>query len=716
MRLINRTGTISAGDTEQDISYGIEFNPFMASLLSDKLYTDKPTACWRELYANAHDESDDIKVQLPSYNEPTCVIWDNGPGLDEGELISLFCTYGASNKRDTNLKLGGFGVGSKVLFSYTDTFSAFSVKDGIKTSIVCYKDAEGMPTARIVGCQDSDEQSGTHIQWGVSSFDSSAFCSSALEVFSRFENKPTFLCATDPGYPADLYSMKTDEWAVRTPEFNKVLNKTGSGVNIVMGGIAYPVNESLLDYSKYGRICSASIDIFAPIGAVQLAASREALSYDEKTIAYVSRRLDDMKDQALQMVEDEVARAPNWYDKQLVRDQVSVSLPFNRETRYGRDNEASELSKTHTVKQWSSRRGRGSGNVPARIKLDSDTNFVIDPANWERAKDYMNSDFSVLPPGYSRYSYDCVIRFPAGTSTPAGFSTRVAEFARQKGLTSVMVIPDEVYAWCLDNYVPTDHIILWGQEMHSDYKVPNPVAPPDFQSNRKQYGGITLYRVETSDGPESLRLSFTRTLGSLSDDKTKWFLLANSGIYRAADNPAVDGREAELGYLSAQGLIDIYLIPKSYASVLRGNFLNINKHKGEFDKYLKDKLGECNMLDGYVRSQLRTEFRALITSESIAEHHVRAGIGHLLSEGTWDVPSWFNRFIRVLTERDKIHIAAKRLNVNKVRADAMIKKELDITLRRLYKKPLIFAVLASVGCARSSATEGLASKVSTYLK
>ena len=328
MRLINRAGTISAGDTEQDISYGIEFNPFMASLLSDKLYTDKPTACWRELYANAHDESDDIKVQLPTYNEPTCVIWDNGPGLDQNELISLFCTYGASNKRDTNSKIGGFGVGSKVLFSYTDTFSASSVKNGVKTGIVCYKDDEGMPTARIIGSEPSDEQSGTRIQWATTSYDAESFRASAIEVFSRFEHKPTFLCNTIHSWSQEMYSFETNKWGVRHPDFSSTLKKTGSGVQVVMGGIAYPVSPSSLDYSKYNEICKGDIDIFAPIGAVQLAASREALSYDEKTTAYVSRRLDDMKDQALQMIEDAIASSPNWYEKELAREAIVSPVPL----------------------------------------------------------------------------------------------------------------------------------------------------------------------------------------------------------------------------------------------------------------------------------------------------------------------------------------------------------------------------------------------------
>ena len=716
MRLINRAGTISAGDTEQDISYGIEFNPFMASLLSDKLYTDKPTACWRELYANAHDESDDIKVQLPTYNDPVCVIWDNGSGLDQNELISLFCTYGASNKRDTNSKIGGFGVGSKVLFSYTDTFSASSVKDGVKTGIVCYKDDEGMPTARIIGHEASDEQSGTRIQWATTSYDAESFRASALEVFSRFEHKPQFLCNTTHSWFEEMYSFETNEWGVRHPDFSGSLKKTGSGVQIVMGGIAYPVSSNSLEYSKYHSMCESNIDIFAPIGAVQLAASREALSYDEKTTAYVSRRLDDMKGQALQMIEDAVASSPNWYEKELAREQIVSPVPFLKDNRRG--DKPTEMSVYHEVKGWRSR----GGNVPVRIKLDSDTNFLIDPHDWDFTRKFAASKFQTRPEGrrrsYGYYSHsgpDCVIRFPTGTTTPAGFTTRAAAFTQENGLNSFVVLSDETYTWCLNNSVPTDEIIVWDKEMHDSYKVESAsTGYADYR--RKKAEQTTLFEVRSSVGLSYLSVRELGILRRLDEDVPSWFLLTNNGDYYAADNPAVENREPEIGYLCASGNMKVHLIPKSYSKVLGGNFMNINKEKEKFDAYLKDKMSNCNMLDGYVRSQLRTKFRELAEAELISEHRVRNGIEALMLQDSWDVPLWFQRFTKVILENEDTFNAGKNLNVNKVRGDILVKKELDITTKRLYRKPLIFQVLHSINNIKNAEVGNLASKVSAYLK
>ena len=506
MKLVNRAGTISAGDTEQDVSYGIEFNPFMASLLSDKLYTDKPTACWRELYANAHDESDNIKVQLPTHNDPTCVIWDNGPGLDQSELISLFCTYGASNKRGTNSKIGGFGVGSKVLFSYTDTFSATSVKNGVRTEIVCYKDNKSMPTARIVGAKPSDEQSGTRIQWGVTPYDAEAFRSAALEVFTRFKNKPTFLCATTPSWPATIYSLETSNWSVRDKSLCTDLKKTGSGAHMVMGGIAYPVSSrSLNNYSKYEKMCRGDVDIFTPIGSVQLAASREALSYDEATIGYVCRRLEDMSSEASQLIENQIAGLPTWYEKEVARDKLVRPVPFISNNRGSSSAYPSQLDFYHEVRAWNSR-GRSS---IGRLQFSTDLSFKIIPSRWESARLNMKNDFSDPPERvYGNAGYQCVLRFPTGTTTPSGFTTRAAEFISQHGLTSLLIIPDKSYEWCLQNQVPVDGIVLWDKAMHEKYKVP--VDSTYVSYRRKNAAETTLFKVRFCTSPSSLNLNQRR--------------------------------------------------------------------------------------------------------------------------------------------------------------------------------------------------------------
>jgi len=284
------------------------------------------------LYANAHDETDDtrdpIKVKLPTRTDPSAYIWDNGRGLSKDDLIRLFTTYGASDKRGTNAKIGGFGVGSKVLFAYTDSFSATSIEETTyeRTVIVCYKNAEGMPTVRVVqhGSARPNERHGLKIDWSVSPTDVLSFVKEFRDVTSRFKYQPALVGETPTIEPYEKYSTKSKDggqsWALRTTEFVSI---AGSGACVVMGGVPYTLDCDLLrntaiqrgESFTYGRaIAGAALDIFVPVGAVQVAASREALSYDPISSAYLIRRVKEVAQEWSESYQKELDKSANQWE------------------------------------------------------------------------------------------------------------------------------------------------------------------------------------------------------------------------------------------------------------------------------------------------------------------------------------------------------------------------------------------------------------------
>ena len=692
---------VVVGDVEHEQAYAIEFNPFMASLLSDKLYTDKPLACWRELYANAHDESDDIKVRLPDYDDQTCMVWDNGGGLDKDELIGLFCTYGASNKRDTNNKIGGFGVGSKVLFSYTDSFSAFSVKNGVKTYITCYKNDEGMPTARILGHGPSDEQSGTCITWAVKNSDIIAFRRTALEVFARFKHKPTFVNEGMKKHEwcEKPYSLETDTWAIREHEFSKSLRQTGEGVMLVMGGIAYPVDGALLGH-EFQKIVQSSIDLFAPIGAVQLAASREALSYDAKTVQYVKQRLSDVMRDADQIVEDQLTSAGSWYDREVMRESVVNPLPFLDD-----DHRVIPEICDLEVRTWS--RGYRGRATPSRLKFDDSSSWVLHPISWEETRKRTKDRWASQPDNYhyrrgglanrAYNPYDLIIAFPSGKGMPPGFTTRCAAFvAEYSNIEKVMILSDNAHKWIKRNQVPTDCIVLWDDAMHEKYK-PDPSSPTSRTYARKQFKNVTVNEV-VSGSRGYLGMRYMGKLGEFvpdEDDKDiRWFLLSNNDSYKSADNPGVNGRERELAYLCSAGHLTLRAVPKSYAKVLGGQFRNINKSKDEFHEYIDILLSEHTTIDGYVRSQLHEKYRDKWSGQVKG---LDEGFEQLKEAG-WDAPDWVTRFASIWTMNWFEQRTGDNLKdlIDHKKAQTLIEKELDKTTKKVHKYPLFFPAVSGV--------------------
>ena len=59
---------------------------------------------------------------------------DFGVGLSQHRVETIYTMFGNSTKRDNNLQIGGFGIGAKSPFSYTDTFYIIANHNGIKYS------------------------------------------------------------------------------------------------------------------------------------------------------------------------------------------------------------------------------------------------------------------------------------------------------------------------------------------------------------------------------------------------------------------------------------------------------------------------------------------------------------------------------------------------------------------------------------------------------
>ena len=95
--------------------FTIETNASMFSLLTSKVYNDPIAAVIREWSTNAIDaciaanKSIDFEVHIPTVAECYFSVRDYGTGLEADQLTTLFCTLGASTKRNSNKYNGTFG-------------------------------------------------------------------------------------------------------------------------------------------------------------------------------------------------------------------------------------------------------------------------------------------------------------------------------------------------------------------------------------------------------------------------------------------------------------------------------------------------------------------------------------------------------------------------------------------------------------------------------
>jgi HSP90 family molecular chaperone len=142
MKLADRTVETHSAGIKNESGFTIAQTSKMFKILSDSLYSDKVMAVIRELSTNAYDShiasgnKNPFKVILPSAAKPNFVVRDYGTGLSQRDMESLYTTYGASNKNDSNDFVGCLGLGSKSPFAYTKSFTTSSYFNGQKYTYV----------------------------------------------------------------------------------------------------------------------------------------------------------------------------------------------------------------------------------------------------------------------------------------------------------------------------------------------------------------------------------------------------------------------------------------------------------------------------------------------------------------------------------------------------------------------------------------------------
>jgi hypothetical protein len=262
-------------------------------ILSNQLYTDKPRAILRELSTNALDAHIDagkadvpFEVQLPTTWDSTLVVKDFGTGMSPEQIKHLYCTYFGSDKTHTNDLVGGLGLGSKSPFAYTDQFTAISRYDGIKYTYAAFIGAANVPEISLVGQEDTDEGNGFEVHVPVKENDIYTFERTAKRVFEFFDVKPILNQSIDfTIYDEPVMTMIYDgvECSLYTEQ---------DATMVMQGPIGYPVDSyaimSELEYNKRSKVeafFQKGWRIKAPVGSFEITASREALSYDEITIA-----------------------------------------------------------------------------------------------------------------------------------------------------------------------------------------------------------------------------------------------------------------------------------------------------------------------------------------------------------------------------------------------------------------------------------------------
>lgn len=283
-------------------AFGMSDSAEFFTVLSDTLYRDKKRAVIREVICNAWDAhimvgKTDVPVEI-TLNEKELVIKDFGPGIAKEKIGPVYCVYGASTKVKDGKQTGGFGLGCKAPFAYSDHFTVTSCIDGYRTLWAISRGGaatDGKPDFRPMVSVPSSETGITVSipikgENDVRAFDTlireicrnggmlAKLNGTVLARYDYTQARKNGFCVLQR---ADAYSFRE------------------SRAYVLYGTVLYPItttdNELMVKVDKLDQLIenNGRIVLVAEPNTIGVQPSREGLSYSELTTTTLHRKLDD---------------------------------------------------------------------------------------------------------------------------------------------------------------------------------------------------------------------------------------------------------------------------------------------------------------------------------------------------------------------------------------------------------------------------------------
>lgn len=318
MKLAQTTNNFKSNiENVQSQNFGIGDASVVIEILRNRLYKNKIQTLVQEYICNGRDamreidSKESIKITCPTRFDYTFKVRDYGPGITPDRMSTVFVNYGSSTKRSNNKQTGGFGIGAKSAWSYTDSFTIITYVNGIKRTYVAHTGVNNNGQLDLISTKDTSEKNGTEINIAVNKNDISKF-NNAIRRCVYFWKK-------------DTYNISGENFNTHTKGvmFNKFLelnvNNTTYNNDIIctIDDIQYTLTsflEKIPSLKELKSLVNGNFIIHIPNGLVEVSASREEISDSEHTIKYLTRLLDQTCKEIKDSVNNHFKNIKNTYD------------------------------------------------------------------------------------------------------------------------------------------------------------------------------------------------------------------------------------------------------------------------------------------------------------------------------------------------------------------------------------------------------------------
>lgn len=297
MKTGNESTQVLVGKTTGTATYGVSNDPMMMSMLSTGFYGNPLRTSIQEVLFNAWDahkmgNCTDKPIEVTISESAGLVIRDFGPGISKEDMIPIYCIYGASTKREDSNATGGFGLGSKSPYAYTDSFTVVSHHNGVKSMYLAQRSCEendGGPGLTTIMSDVPTDETGLMVTIPLKSINDmqrteryihELMWKSGIRLQLTIENSsPDPMCYDNPTPPYNTF-------------FNDSDMNANSNIMAIYGGVRYPIH-CRDEYEKEYNILS---DLSDKIGTFYFSfppdtlcplPNREGLNFNSQTIEYI---------------------------------------------------------------------------------------------------------------------------------------------------------------------------------------------------------------------------------------------------------------------------------------------------------------------------------------------------------------------------------------------------------------------------------------------
>ena len=240
----------------------------------------------QELICNAFDamqdagkEDEQISVELPhELNNNHFVVRDYGNSMNPDQIKNIYMRINASTKSDNNKAIGGFGIGSKTPWAYTESFILTTYVNGIERQ---YLMVRGRETISKVYEGETNEPNGTKVTVKCKQGDSYRFNEAYQRAILFAKTKPKFN-NVEPVEIKEVFKV-CDKVSIVEP--NDFLNR--GDIYVTIGGVLY-LTHNISNRFRYksnydlSKITNKAMVISLPVGAMTPLQTREAIDVSKQ--------------------------------------------------------------------------------------------------------------------------------------------------------------------------------------------------------------------------------------------------------------------------------------------------------------------------------------------------------------------------------------------------------------------------------------------------